>query len=92
MHTEDQHTYQAPQKNKVTQAFFLEYGEMTLKLFTDARFTLLLILSVIPCENSRPLILPFVAGSVTVNIVEHLRSEIISGPFWSGIICGAVNL
>lgn len=22
MHTEDQHTYQAPQKNKVTQAFF----------------------------------------------------------------------
>ena len=58
---------------------------MTLKLFTDARFTLLLILSVIPCENSSPLILPFVAGSLTVNIPleEHL---------WSGIICGAVNI
>lgn len=91
MHTEDQHTYQAPQKNKVTQAF-LEYGEMTLKLFTNALFTLLLILSVILCENSSPLILPFVAGSLTVNIEEHLRSEIISGPFWSGIICGAVNI
>lgn len=65
---------------------------MTLKLFTDALFTLLLILSVIPYENSSPLILPFVAGSLTVNIEEHLRSEIISSPFWSGIICDAVNI